>query len=111
MTTVSVEDKYIETIKCFTDIQTATNIALKRYVIDLITTKLMDLSVKNKAYQKKYNLDFETFSKKVTYDENYISKLEQQKKFKNWEDDLIDWEFNYKGINDWKQKLQNILTI
>ena len=34
MTTVTVNDKYIETIKSFTDIETATNIAFKRYVIE-----------------------------------------------------------------------------
>ncbi|MCD4791859.1 MAG: hypothetical protein K8R54_01400 [Bacteroidales bacterium] len=111
MTTITVNDKYIETIKSFTDIETATNIAFKRYVIDLITTKLMDLSTKDKIYKKKYNLDFEAFAEKVATNEDYISELEQKKDFRNWEDDLIDWKFNYKGIKDWKQKLQNILAI
>ena len=111
MITVSVEDKYVETIKPFTDIQTATNIALKRYIIDLVSTKLMEFSKKNINYNKKYNLDFETFSEKIISDENYISQLEQQKDFKNWETDLMDWEFNYKGINDWNRKLKNILTV
>ncbi|MEN8121456.1 MAG: hypothetical protein ABFS35_13980 [Bacteroidota bacterium] len=110
MTTVSVDDKYIETIKSFTDIQTAMDIALKRYVIELISTKLTELSKRNNTYINKYQLDFETFSDKIIHDENYVLQLEQDKEFINWEDDLIDWEFNYKGIKDWKGKLQNILT-
>jgi len=109
METVTIEDKYIETIKPFTDIQTATNIALKRYIIDLITTKLAELSSNDNNYKKKYKLDFVSFSEKTISDENYILRLEQQNGFINWESDLIDWEFNYKGISDWKQKLQDIL--
>lgn len=110
MVTVSINDKYVETLKSFTDIQTATDTALRKYLVDLISTKIVELSTKNTLYTQKYSLDFSTFSTKVSSDENFITNLEQDLKFKNWENDLIDWEFNYKGIDDWKLRLQNILT-
>ena len=109
MNTVLVDKKLCKTRENFVDIQTATNIALRRYVIDLISTKIEKLSKKNKFFKEKYNFNFENFQKKITDDEKYIFSLEKNKGFNNWEDDLIDWEFSYKGINDWKQKLQNIL--
>lgn len=108
MLTVTIDEKYADTIKPFSDLQTATNIALKRYVIELITTKISELSEKNKKYSAKYNLDYEDFNKKISTDENFVYQLEKEQKL-NWENDLLDWEFNYNGIIDWKQKLQNIL--
>ena len=104
MTTVTIDEKYVETIKPFIDIQSAMNIAMQRYVIDLISAKISKLSKKNKDYMLKYNSNFDTFSNKIINDEKYISHLEQQSGFKNWENDLLDWEFNYKGKSDWKQK-------
>lgn len=111
MTTITIDDRYANTLNEFTDVQSAVNIAIKRYIINMISDKISELSTAKKRYIDKYGMDFQSFQDKVSTDEDFIDLLENQKQIKTWETDLMEWEFNIKGIEDWKQKLQNILTI
>ena len=45
---------------------------------------------------------------RLSEDEEFVDKIESTIS-KTWEIDLAEWEFCYKGIEDWTGKLQNIL--
>jgi hypothetical protein len=53
-------------------------------------------------------MDYLAFSQRIAEDEKFVNQIEATLD-KMWEIDLADWEFCYKGIEDWTKKLQNIL--
>ena len=108
MATVSVKDKYVEVLTTFGDLQTAIDQALQRYTIEQIAVKIAELQQKDTKYQTKYGMEYPTFVERMAKDETLINQVEAEGN-KMWEIDLADWEFCYKGIEDWTQKLPTIL--
>ena len=108
MTTVTVHNKFTEILASFGDLQESVNAAVQRYTIDQITTKIDELRRKDEAYQKKYGLEYSAFAKRTAEDDEFVKNVEANIS-KTWELDLADWEFCYKGVEDWTKKLQDIL--
>ena len=108
MTTVAIKEKYVEALTAFGDLEEAVDRALQRYSIEQITTKVTELQQRDKKYQNRYGMSYETFAQRTSEDEAFVNQLEAQG-YKTWEFDLADWEFCYKGITDWTQKLESIL--
>lgn len=108
MTTIIVQDKFTEILSSLGDLQESVEAALQRYTIDQITTKINNLRRKNEEYKTKYGLEYSTFSRRTAEDEEFIKSVEATIS-KTWEVDLADWEFCFKGIDDWTKKLQDIL--
>ena len=108
MTAVSVHDKFIEILTSFGDLQESVNVALQRYIIDQVTTKINELRRRDEEYKTRYGLEYPIFSKRMAEDQEFVQNVEF-KISKVWEVDLADWEFCHKGIEDWTKKLQDIL--
>lgn len=108
MTTVAIDDKYAEVLTALGDLQRAIDLALQRYAIEQITAKIAELRQRDAEYQAKYGLDYPAFAERIAADETFVNQVEA-KVGKMWEIDLADWEFCYKGSEDWIQKLQTIL--
>ena len=110
MATVAVQDKFAEVLTTFGNLQEGVDAALQRYTIDQIGTKITELRRKNAEYQSQYGLEYPDFSQRIAEDEEFVRYVETNIN-KMWELDLADWEFCYKGVEDWTRKLQNILLI
>jgi hypothetical protein len=108
MTTVTVQNKFTEILASFGDLQESVNTAVQRYTIEQITTKITELRRKDDELQKKYGMEYSTFAKRTSEDENFVKNVEANIS-KTWEVDLADWEFCHKGVEDWTKKLQDIL--
>ena len=108
MTTVAIKEKYVEALTALGDLEDAVDRALQRYSIEQITTKVAELQEREKKYQERYGMSYETFAQRTAEDVAFINQLETQG-YKTWEIDLADWEFCHKGIRDWTQKLESIL--
>jgi len=108
MVAVMVRDKYVETLSVFGDVQSAVDLALERYTIEQIMTKVSQLKQRQAEFQAKYGMEFAAFAERVKGDENFVRDVES-KISPTWEADLFDWEFCVKGIQDWTQRLQNFL--
>jgi hypothetical protein len=108
MATVSIKDEYVEILTALGDVQTAMDLAVQRYAIEQITTKISDLKNRAAKYRVKYGMDYPTFCQRLAEDEAWIEKIEADGQML-WEIDFADWEFCYKGIEDWTIKLQTIL--
>jgi hypothetical protein len=108
MVTVSIKDEYAEVLTALGELQQAIDVALKRYTIEQITAKVEELRQRDAMYQAKYGLDYPTFVESIAEDEAFVRQVESQVN-KMWELDMADWEFCYKGMQDWLHKLQTIL--
>ena len=108
VTKVAIQDKYLETLTVLGDVQSAVDLALQRYTIEQVTAKLADLRQREAGYQAKYGMDYPTFVQRLATDADFVHQVESRLS-KVWEVDLADWEFCYKGIQDWTQRLQQLL--
>jgi hypothetical protein len=108
MTTVTVSDKFTTILASFGDLQESVNMAVQRYTIEQITTKINELKNKDTEFHKKYSLDYSTFAQRTGEDESFVNNIESEIS-KTWEADLAEWEFCHRGIEDWTKKLQDIL--
>lgn len=108
MMTITVDPKYADVLGAFGDVQDAFDLAIQRYTIEQITTKIAELRQRAETYGAKYGCDYTVFMKRMATDEAFVEKIESDVDM-TWELDLIEWEFCHKGIDDWTRKLQNIL--
>lgn len=108
MVTVPIKDEYAEILAALGDLQTAIDLALQRYTLEQITTKIAELRKRDAQYRAQYGLDYTTFAQRIATDETFVRDIETRVN-KLWEIDLADWEFCSKGIEDWTHKLQAIL--
>lgn len=107
MMTITVPDKYVETLRTLGDVDTAVNLAVQRYTIEQITAKINHLRQKAVHYQVRYGMDYPVFQEQLM-DEAFVSQLEANG-YTTWEIDQADWEFCHEGIQDWTTTLQRIL--
>jgi hypothetical protein len=108
MITITIDQKYADVLGAFGNVQDAFNLAIQRYTIEQITTKIAELRQRAEKYEAKYQSDYTTFVERVATDEAFVEKIESDVDI-TWELDLIEWEFSHKGIDDWTRKLQTIL--
>ncbi|MEM7535013.1 MAG: hypothetical protein AAF639_22750 [Chloroflexota bacterium] len=104
MVNVAIQDKYVQTLQTFGDIQELFDKAIQRYTIEKIT----ELQERSKKYQYQYGIDFLEFEKRVAEDIAFVEHIEQNIT-PMWEFDFDDWEFCEKGIDDWTRQLTMIL--
>ena len=106
--TITIPDKYAEALNALGDVQTAVDIALQHYTIDQISSRIARLRERDQAYQAKYGMDYLSFAQRTAQDEAFVRHVETSTN-PVWENDLADWEFCVKGIEDWTHTLQTIL--
>ncbi len=54
-------------------------------------------------YEGFYGLDYPTFSLKVQLDEEYYQEVNRKNPL--WEQDFLEWEYWYKEIQEWTERL------
>jgi len=110
MTTVAINEKYAEALSFFGNLDQAIDLALQRFAIEQITTKIAELRQRDAKYQAKYDQNYSEFAQRVARDEAFVNQIEIKTE-KMWEADLADWEFCNEGIKDWTKKLESILLM
>jgi len=109
--TIEIKNNYAEILYAMgNDLQSAANRALQRYLIELITDKISEFRKKETDFQTRYGCDYPTFINRISENEEFVLQIEKNIS-KLWEIDQAEWEFCYKGIDDWTKKLQNILLM
>ncbi|GAK59540.1 hypothetical protein U27_06525 [Candidatus Vecturithrix granuli] len=99
MLTIPIQDKYVNVLAAFGDIQSAIDAAVRRYTLERITTKITELRQRDQAYQAKYGLEYPAFAERIAADEDFVTQIGATIN-KLWENDAADWEFCYKGVQD-----------
>ncbi len=109
--TIIIKNNYYEILSDLgNDLQSAVDLALQRYLIEMITGKIAELREKEIGFQEKYGCEYPVFSRRIAEDEDFIIQIEKNVN-KLWEIDQAEWEFCYKGTDDWIKKLQDILLM
>jgi len=108
MVKVAIREEYAETLKSLGDLEGGVDLAVLRYAIEQITAKVNELRKKDAFYKARYGTDYPNFIRRIAEDEAFVQQVES-KVSKIWETDLADWEFCFRGIEDWTRKLQKIL--
>jgi len=103
---VTIEDKFVNALESFGDLQEATNTALRRYAVEMIGDKIASLRAKDKEWEKRYGGDYDSFVERVSNDLEFVKRLHRE--CPTWEADLIDWEFCHEGVKDWTWELEKI---
>ncbi|MFZ1473083.1 MAG: hypothetical protein WAV79_09145 [Anaerolineae bacterium] len=106
MMTVAIRDKYVEVLRPFGSLEDAVNLALQRYAIEQVTTKIAELRRRDVVYQEKYGMRYPAFVEYVGRDETFVEMIERTIS-KTWEIDLADWEFCHHGMQDWTRGLSD----
>lgn len=111
MKTISIRDNYAEILTTLTlgELQISVDLALQRYIIEQITSKITKLQEKDNLFQSKYGCNYLAFMQSIN-DEEFIINIEESV-CKMWEIDQAEWEFCHKGIEDWMQRLRSILQV
>jgi hypothetical protein len=68
------------------------------YAKMIALSKISKYEAECNAFEKKYQIGFEEFKKRVE------GRVDEEV-FKE-EDDLLDWEFAWHALNNWKEKLE-----
>ena len=108
MKTVSIRNNYAEVLTALGELQKSVDLALQRYIIEQITSKVAELREKDSSFQSKFGCDYPTFVRRVGEDEEFVIRIEKNIN-KMWETDQAEWEFCHKGAEDWMQRLRSIL--
>jgi len=108
MKNVSIRDNYAEVLTTLGELQTCVDLALQRYIIEQISSKIAELRERDSSFQSKYGCDYPTFIQRISKDEAFVIHIEKSIS-KMWEMDQAEWEFCHKGTEDWMQRLRNIL--
>jgi hypothetical protein len=66
---------------------------VRQYVVDRCLQRLDAAEAKIATYIHKYGLDYETFNRRVTMDQDYLDRLNQNNP--RWEADAIEWAGGY----------------
>jgi glycerol dehydrogenase-like iron-containing ADH family enzyme len=75
MLTVSIKKEYADILTTFGEPQKAIDLALQRFSIEQITTKIAELRQKEAVYQLKYGMDYPTFTQRIAEDELFINQV------------------------------------
>ena len=107
MVTVAIDNRYVELFNILGGIQESADLAMQRFVVEQITSKIADLKRQDAVFAKKYGMNYDLFLKNLESVE-FVKKTEATIT-KTWEEHLIDWEFCHKGVGDWTRELQGVL--
>jgi len=105
---VAIQDRFAQMLAPLGDLRQTVDVALRRYAIEQITTKVTELRRRDQEFARKYGCDYETFKSRSARDERFVANVEQNIS-KTWELDLAEWQFSHEGARDWVQRLEEIL--
>ena len=105
---VAIQDRFAQMLAPWGDLRQTVDVALRRFAIEQITTKINELRRRDQEFAVKYGCDYETFKRKSARDTQFVADVEGNIS-RVWELDLAEWQFCHEGVRDWSQHLQEIL--
>ncbi|MFQ6058773.1 MAG: hypothetical protein ACE5MB_07855 [Anaerolineae bacterium] len=108
MSTVVIDDRYAEALKAFGEVDTQVNEAIEHYLIDRIRDRLEFVREREREYESKYGLDYETFSRRIQLEEEYYNEVNRANPL--WEQDWLSWMYWHEEVQDWTEKLNSVLN-
>ncbi len=89
MLTISIEDKWVDTVQLFGDVERVVKEALRAYLTEQCQHRIERAAAKIDTYTQKYACDYNNFKQSVQTDEDFLIKIEAQNPL--WEEDAMEW--------------------
>ena len=107
--TISLQDGLLDLVRVLGEPGTVIPSAVRQYVVDRCLQRLDAAEAKIAVYVRKYGLDYETFNRRVTMDQDYLDNLSQT--HPRWEADAIEWAVRTEEAELWRMRLTQALKI
>ena len=107
MQSITIQDKYFEALKLFGEINELVETALRQFIVEQAAERIKLLRDKVKVWEEIYGESFNSFQHKIETDEAFARKLDETHPL--WEGDLINWKFYAEELQEWLERIQNIL--
>ena len=107
MLTISIDDKWVDTVRFFGDVEGVVKEALQAYLIKQCQQRIYQADTKIMIYVEKYHCDYDIFKERIQTDENFLTKIETQDPL--WEEDAMEWEYWLEEHQTWHNRLKTIL--
>lgn len=108
MASIAIREIYLETLHSLGDVNEEVEAAIRRHTVERISDKIASLRTEDRQWEEKYGCSYEVFREKTSSDPDFVERLHREQP--TWELDAAHWEFCHKGVQDWTQELQRILT-
>ena len=108
MASIAIREIYLETLHSLGDVSEEVEAAIRRHTVERISDKIASLRAEDRRWEEKYGCSYEVFREKTSNDPDFVERLHREQP--TWELDIAHWEFCHKGVQDWTQELQRILT-
>lgn len=106
MPTVTIRREYVELLEVFGGVEKVVDKALKKYLIDVATSRIEKSKEKIRKFERKYGLTLKDFQTKLN-DPQFLKEIEE--KNPAWEEDYEEWEYWSRELEEWMERLKNIL--
>ncbi len=107
MTTISIEQEWLETAHLFGDAESVIKQALRDYAIQQCQQRVSNATAKVEVYKRMYNCSYETLRESVKTDEVFLALVESRNPL--WELDALEWEYWLEEQQTWRDQLAAIL--
>ncbi len=105
--TIALQDNMLELVQTLGEPATVVPAAVRRYVVDRALQRVEAAEERVRAYAKRYRMDYATFNQRVTLDEAFLDRLNQEHPV--WEADAIEWAQWTEEVELWRERLTQAL--
>lgn len=109
LTNLAIKDEIVTMLNYFGEPSQMANYALQDFLVKKCQEKISQAKIRIEWYEQKYQSNFNQFRTRIQSDEVYVNNIEEKVE-KLWEEDILDWEYRIKELEEWKKKLACILT-
>ncbi len=107
MLTISIDDKWVDTVQLFGDVERVVKEALRAYLSEQCQHRIERAATRIDFYAQKYGYDYDFFKQSIQTDEDFLIKIEAKNPL--WEEDAMEWEYWVEEKQTWQNQLETIL--
>ncbi len=107
MLNVQVREEYATILM---PLQESVDEALRRYALEKTRAHLLELEQRVQKHEDRYGCSYDLLAYRTATDEEYVRRLDISPATRQWEGDLISWEFDTEELREWRRRLRNLLT-
>lgn len=108
MTLIAVQEKYLDTLKAFGDVNAQINQVIEDYVTRRIIERVRIARENTREFEAKYAMPYATFAERVQLDEDFYNQVSQANQL--WEQDALVWRHWSEELQHWNSELNDILN-
>jgi hypothetical protein len=107
--TIPIQSSFLDLLKSLGDPAAIVPAALRQYTVDRCLQHIENAEAKIAVYARRYEVDYETFNRRVTTDQAYLDTLNREHPL--WEADAIEWAHRTEEVEAWRERLNKALLV